>query len=171
MLIKLFISFFKIGAFSFGGGYAMLPFIQEEVIQVHHWLTANEFVDILAIAQMTPGPIALDSATFIGYRLGGIWGSLSATTAVIMPSFIIILTIAHFFNKFKESQNVQWAFKGIRPVVLGLIASAGISVAKGTIGDVRSVFIAVSLFCLLSFKKLHPIIAIVLAGLLGIILY
>ncbi|MGF7058873.1 chromate transporter [Brassicibacter mesophilus] len=171
MLIKLFISFFKIGAFSFGGGYAMLPFIQEEVIEVHHWLTASEFVDILAIAQMTPGPIALNSATFIGYRLGGIWGSLSATTAVVMPSFIIILTIAHFFNKFKESQNVQWAFKGIRPVVLGLIASAGISVAKGTIVDLRSTFIAVSLFYLLSFKKLHPIVAIVIAGVMGVILY
>ncbi|KKH70134.1 chromate transporter [Methanosarcina mazei] len=171
MLIKLFISFFKIGAFSFGGGYAMLPFIQEEVIEVHKWLTATEFVDILAIAQMTPGPIALNSATFIGYRLGGVLGSLSATTAVVMPSFIIILTIAHFFNKFKESQNVQWAFKGIRPVVLGLIASAGISVADGTIVDIRSAFIAVSLFLLISFKKLHPILAIVVAGLMGVILY
>src|SRR5690554_3236556 len=95
-LIELFISFFKIGAFSFGGGYAMLPLIKEETIEIHGWLTNAEFIDILAISEMTPGPIAINAATFLGYRVSGVIGSIVATIAVSLPSFIVMGTIIHF---------------------------------------------------------------------------
>lgn len=169
--LKLFLSFFKIGAFSFGGGYAMLPLIQEEIIDIHGWLTGQEFIDVIAISQMTPGPIAINSATFLGYKVGGVLGSVIATIAVVFPSFIIMLTIVHFFNKFKDSPYVIWAFKGIRPVVLGLIASAGVAVAMDTYVDLKSILISVGIFLLLTYKKLHPILAVVLAGVLGVILF
>jgi len=170
-LLKLFISFFKIGAFSFGGGYAMLPLIQREIIEVHNWLTNKEFIDILAIAEITPGPIAINSATFLGYKVSGIIGSITATTAVVTPSVIIILIMAHFLTKFKDSKYVDWAFKGIRPVVLGLIASAGFSVGKDTIIDYKSAIIAIAIFYIITFKKIHPILVIALAGLIGIVVY
>ena len=163
-ILQLFISFFKIGAFSFGGGYAMLPFIKKEIIEVHHWLTTSEFIDILAVSEMTPGPIAINSATFLGYKVAGVIGSIAATLAVVLPSFIVISLIYHFYTKFRNSPYVDWAFKGIRPVVLGLIASASISVAKDAFIDLKSVIIAAVLFYIVSFKKLNPIIAIVLAG-------
>lgn len=170
-ILQLFISFFKIGAFSFGGGYAMLPFIKKEIIEVHHWLTTSEFIDILAISEMTPGPIAINSATFLGYKVAGVLGSISATLAVVLPSFIVISLIYHFYTKFRNSPYVDWAFKGIRPVVLGLIASASISVARDAFIDLKSVIIAAVLFYVVSFKKLNPIIAIVLAGVIGVIVY
>ena len=157
-ILQLFISFFKIGAFSFGGGYAMLPFIKKEIIEVHHWLTTSEFIDILAVSEMTPGPIAINSATFLGYKVAGVIGSIAATVAVVLPSFIVISLIYHFYTKFRNSPYVDWAFKGIRPVVLGLIASASISVAKDAFIDLKSVIIAAVLFYVVSFKKLNPII-------------
>lgn len=170
-LIQLFISFFKIGAFSFGGGYAMLPLIEEEIIQVHSWLTATEFIDILAVSEMTPGPIAINSATFLGYKVAGVPGSIVATLAVVLPSFIVMSIIFQFINKFKNSPYVEWAFDGIRPVVLGLIAAAAVTVAKSTFVDFKSAIIAVLLFYLVTFRKFNPILAIVLAGVLGIALY
>ncbi len=171
ILIKLFISFLKIGAFSFGGGYAMLPLIEREIIEVHGWLNPHEFIDILAIAQMTPGPIALNSATFLGYKVSGVLGSVIATIAVVTPSVIIILIMAHFFNKFKESKYVAWIFSGIRPVVLGLIASAAVNVGRGAFIDIKSVMIASAIFYLITFKKLHPILGIVASAVMGVVLY
>jgi len=170
-LIELFISFLKIGAFSFGGGYAMLPFIQKEIIEKKNWLANDEFIDMLAISQVTPGPIAINSATFLGYKISGIPGAIAATVAVVIPSFVIILTIAHFINKFNDSKYTEWIFKGIRPVVIGLIASAAVVVAKGTFIDVKSVIIGVGIFYLITFKKVSPIIGIVIAGVSGIIIY
>lgn len=171
ILLELFISFFKIGAFSFGGGYAMLPLIEEEIIQVHKWLTSTEFIDILAVSEMTPGPIAINSATFLGYKVAGVLGSVTATIAVVLPSFIVMSLIIHFIAKFKNTPYVEWIFSGIRPVVLGLIASAAISVGKNAFVDVKSVFIAVFLFYIVSFKKFNPIMAVVVAGILGVVLY
>lgn len=171
ILLELFITFFKIGAFSFGGGYAMLPLIEEEVIQVHNWLTSTEFIDIVAISEMTPGPIAINSATFLGYKVAGIWGSIVATLGVVLPSFIVMSLIVHFIYKFKNSPYVDWVFKGIRPVVLGLIASAAVTVAKSAFIDIKAVLIAVLLFYIVTFKKFNPILAIVLAGGLGVLLY
>ena len=129
-LIKLFISFFKIGAFSFGGGYAMLPLIKEEIIDVHGWLTNTEFIDIIAVSEMTPGPIAINSATFLGYKVAGVLGSVVATIAVVLPSFIVMSILYHFIVKFKNTPYLEWVFSGIRPVVLGLIAAAAVTVAK-----------------------------------------
>ncbi|WP_353093701.1 chromate transporter [Tissierella praeacuta] len=168
---KLFVSFLKIGAFSFGGGYAMLPLIQKEIIDVHGWLTLNEFIDILAVVEMTPGPVAINSATFLGYKVGGILGSIVATTAVVLPSIVVILTIAHFLSKFKNSPYVDWAFRGIRPVVLGLIISASLSVSKNAIIDMKTFILGSVLFYLTSFKKLHPILTIIIAGIAGVIIY
>ncbi len=170
-LIKLFISFLKIGAFSFGGGYAMLPLIEEEIIHTHGWLTATEFIDVLAISEMTPGPIAINSATFLGYRVGGVLGSMTATFAVVLPSFIVMSLIFHFITKFKDSPYVDWIFKGIRPVVLGLIAAAAVSVGKSAFVDIKAVIISIVIFVLVTFKKFNPILAIILAGALGVLLY
>lgn len=170
LLIKLFLSFFKIGAFSFGGGYAMLPLIEEEIM-VNGWLTTKEFIDILAIAEMTPGPIAINSATFLGYRVGGIAGALSATIAVVLPSFIVMSLIFHFVAKFKKSPYVQWIFAGIRPIVLGLIGSAAVSVGKNAFIDIKSIIIAGVIFYAVVFKRLNPIYSIILAGLIGVIVY
>jgi len=166
-LVKLFLSFLKIGAFSFGGGYAMLPLIEKETIEIHGWLTTKEFIDILAVVEMTPGPVAINSATFLGYKVAGVWGSVVATIGVVLPSIVIILIIAHFLSKFRDSPYVDWAFRGIRPVVLGLIVSASITVARNAFIDVKSVIIGVVLFYFLAFKKLHPILAIVIAGVIG----
>lgn len=170
-LVNLFLSFFKIGAFSFGGGYAMFPLMKEVVIDTYNWLTNAEFIDIIAIAEMTPGPIAVNMATFLGYRVSGIWGSIIATFAVILPSFIIMSLIFHFVNKFKDSPYSDYFFRGIRPVVLGLIASAAVSVAMDAYIDIKSVVISVCIFYFITFKKLNPILAIIIAGITGIILY
>lgn len=171
ILLELFISFFKIGAFSFGGGYAMLPLIEEEVVQIHSWITTSEYIDILAIAEMTPGPIAINSATFLGYKVAGVFGSAVATFGVVLPSFLVMSLIFHFVFKFKNSPYVEWVFKGIRPVVLGLIAAAAISVGRSAFVDIPSLIIAVLLFYIVVFRKFNPILAIVLAGVLGIVFY
>ena len=170
-ILKLFLSFFKIGAFSFGGGYAMLPLMKETVIDIHGWMTNSEFIDILAISEMTPGPIAINMATFLGYRVSGILGSIVATLSVILPSFIVMILIFYFVNKFKNSPYSDYFFRGIRPIVLGLIASAAISVAMDAYVDLKSVIISLIIFYLVAFKKLNAIYAIILAGLMGLMVY
>lgn len=169
--LNLFITFFKIGLFSFGGGYAMLPLIEREIIDVRGWLTASEFIDIIAISEMTPGPIAINSATFLGYRVADSLGAIVATASIVLPSLIVMITILVFINRFKDSVYMDWVFKGIRPIVLGLIASAAVSVSFSSFIDVKSVLIAVGIFYIVYYKKINPIIAIVIAGSLGIILY
>ena len=171
IFLKMFLAFLKIGAFSFGGGYAMLPLLQEEIIENHQWLTGGEFTDIVAIAQMTPGPIAINSATFIGFKISGFWGALTATVAVVTPSLIIVLLICFFLKRFKDSQYIAWGFKGIRPVVLGLIASAAVFVAQDAFIDIKSVIIAIGIIYIIGYKKLHPILGIVIAAVAGIVLY
>ena len=130
ILLDLFTTFFKIGSFSFGGGYAMLTLLEEEVIGVHNWLTSADFIDILAISEMTPGPMAINSATFIGYKVGGVVGSSLATLGFILPSFIVISLIFTFLHKFQDSPYVDWIFRGIRPVAFGLIASAAVTICE-----------------------------------------
>ncbi len=170
-LLQLFISFFKIGAFSFGGGYAMLPLIEKEVIITHKWITSAEYIDILAIAEMTPGPIAINSATFLGYRVYGVLGSVVATLGVVLPSFIVMSIIFISMYRFKNSPYVDWVFKGIRPVVIGLIAAAAVSVGRTSLVDIKGIIIAIALFYSVTFKKLNPILAIIIAGIIGVILY
>lgn len=171
LLIQLFISFFKIGAFSFGGGYAMLPLLEKELIDKHQWISTSDFIDILAISEMTPGPISINSATFLGYKVAGVLGAIFSTLAVVLPSFIIITLLYKFINRFKNSKYVSWAFRGIRPIVLGLIASAAITVGQTSFIDIKSVLIAIFIFFLVSIKKINTILAIIIAGILGVILY
>lgn len=171
ILLKLFMVFFKIGVFSFGGGYAMIPFIEKEIIQNNQWITSQNFIDIIAISQMTPGPIAINAATFVGYTLQGIGGSSMATMGVTLPSLIFGMIISKYFFKFKNSKIVENALKGIRPTILSLIIVATISVAKTSFSDYKSFIIGLGAFYLLYKHKMHPILIIVLAGFVGLVIY
>jgi len=171
--LKLFITFFKIGLFSFGGGYAMLPLIQTEVVDVNNWIGISEFTDIVAISQITPGPIAVNSATYIGYTVTkSIFGSFFATLGVTLPSIIIMLIICNFFFKFKNNKYVENAFKGLRPVVVGLVLSAMLLlINKETFIDYKSIIFFVLAFVATYKYKLNPIIITLIAGVLGFIVY
>jgi chromate transporter len=170
---QLFSTFFKIGIFGFGGGYAMLSLIQHEVVVHHGWLTSAEFADILAISQMTPGPISINSATYIGYTASGsIWGSALATFAISLPSFIIMLTICRMIARFKNNKYIAAAFLGLRPAVVGLIAAAALLLLTGdNFSDYKSVAIFLVAFFAVWRLKLHPILIILMAGGAGAVLY
>ncbi len=124
VLGKVFATFFKIGAFTFGGGYAMIPLIQKETVETHKWITDDDILEIVAIAESTPGPIAINSATFVGYRTCGVLGAAAATLGVVLPSFLIILGISYVLREFQELKAVQYAFNGIRAGVLALLFKA-----------------------------------------------
>lgn len=169
--LKLFSIFFKIGLFSFGGGYAMLPLIRQEVVINHQWLLAREFADLVAISQATPGPIAINGATYVGYKVGGILGSFSATLGVILPSFIIMVVITRFFVKFKHNEYVEDAFWGLRPATVGLIAAAAILVGNDSFIDFYSILIFTAVF-IASYKyKIDPILLTIIAGVVGFLIY
>lgn len=171
VLLDLFITFFRIGMFSFGGGYAMLPLMEKEVIDIRGWLSSAEFIDIIAISEMTPGPIAVNSATYVGYKVGDTLGSVLATTGVVLPSLIVMLSILLFINRFRESKYIDWIFKGIRPIIIGLIAAAAVSIAFSSIVDFKAVIIAILIFYIVAIRKINPITAIIIAGGLGVLLY
>lgn len=124
VLWQVFISFFKIGAFTFGGGYAMIPLIQNEAVEKRHWVTDDDILEVLAIAESTPGPIAINSATFVGYKAAGVLGSVCATLGVVLPSFLIILALSFVLQQFQNVQAVRYAFQGIRAGVLALLVKA-----------------------------------------------
>ncbi|HZK24695.1 MAG TPA: chromate transporter [Oscillospiraceae bacterium] len=170
ILLQLYLAFLKMGFFSIGGGYVMLSLIETEIITIRGWLSLPEFVDILAISEMTPGPIAINSATFIGYRIAGFWGSAVATAGVITPSIILVLLAATFLKRFYQNQWVQAAFSGLRPAVIGLIAGAAIFVTRTALVDLPSVGIALGAFILLVFTRLHPILVLALSALAGILI-
>ena len=123
-ILTLFLTFFKIGAFTFGGGYAMIPLIQREIVEKHGWMTDEDILDIFAIAESTPGPIAINSATFVGYRTCGVLGSMAATLGVVLPSFAIIFALSFVLRQFQELKAVQYAFNGIRAGVMALLCKA-----------------------------------------------
>ena len=174
----LFWTFFKIGAFTFGGGYAMIPLIQREVAERRRWLKDGDILDIVAIAESTPGPIAINSATFVGYQVCGTFGAFCATLGVVLPSFLIILLVARCYAAFRSSAIVSGVMGGLRPAVIGMIAAAVVSVgATVFLPDGVQAVSAVSLGCslaifggmtVLTFKKVHPIVIILLSALLGI---
>lgn len=165
--------YLKIGLFGFGGGYAMLSLIQYEVVEHHQWLTSQEFTDIVAVSQMTPGPIGINSATYIGYvTTGSIWGSVLATTAVCLPSFILVLLVSKFLLKNHNNPYIKSIFSGLRPVVVGLIASAALLLMnKENFADYRAIIIAVLSLILVRKTKIHPIWVIVIAGFTGYFIY
>ena len=139
MLIKLFISFFKIGLFSFGGGYAALALIQQEVVVENSWLGLGEFNDLITISQMTPGPIALNSATFVGQRVAGFPGSLAATMGCILPSAIIVGALSYFYKKYKDLDLMTDVLKFLRPAIVVMILIAGLDILKTALFDINPV--------------------------------
>ncbi len=172
--LKLFWAFFRIGLFSFGGGYAALPLISEQVVEHNSWLTMAQFTDLLTISQMTPGPIALNASTFVGTQVAGILGAIVATLGCITPSFIIVLLLAFLYYKYKNLTAMQNILFGLRPAVVSLIASAGIGILLTALGlpdslDYLSVGILVIAFIWLRAKKPNPILVISISGLIGLI--
>ena len=176
VLVQLFVSYLKIGFFGFGGGYAMLSLIHSEVVVRNGWLTNGEFSDIVAISQMTPGPIAINSATYIGYEVAGFWGSVVATVAVCLPALTIMMLITRFFLRLRDNRYVQGVVKGMRPVVVGMIAAAALLLIVPHSADGRSfidgwswvIFIGV---LLASVKRVNPILLIVLSAVAGVVIY
>ena len=186
--LELFITFFKIGAFTFGGGYAMLPLIQDEVLS-KGWATESEIVNFIAVSESTPGPFAINMATYIGSEMGGVFGvagsilgAACATLGVVLPSFIIILIVAKCFEAFKKNRIVAGCMSGLKPAAIGLIAAAVVSIGQTVLfpsGASLSVFASlpfwfsvgiVTVMAVLAFKKVHPILIICLSAVLGIIL-
>ena len=181
LYLQIFYTFFKIGLFGFGGGYAMLSMIQGEVVTRYGWLTSQEFTDIVAISQMTPGPIGINSATYVGFTAtGSVWGSIIATLAVVLPSFILMLAISKFFLKYQKHPVVEAVFSGLRPAVVGLLASAALVLMNAENfsspkEDMYSFIISCLIF-LIAFigtrkYKINPILMIVVCGIAGLILY
>lgn len=186
--LKLIWAYIKIGLFGFGGGYAMLSLIEREIV-ASGWITSQMFTDIVAISQMTPGPIGINSATYIGYVVPGasnpafaspvygILGSLLCTFVVVLPSFFLVAYTSHFIARHKDSDIIKGIFTGLRPVVVGLIASAALLMMNaenfGTDAYhfVCSMIICVASFCVAFFTKIHPIWVIVAAGIIGLVIY
>jgi len=179
--LQLFYTFFKIGLFGFGGGYAMLSMIQGEVVTRYEWISSQEFTDIVAISQMTPGPIGINAATYIGFTsTGSVWGSIIATFAVVLPSFILMLTISKFFLKYQKHPVVESIFNGLRPAVVGLLASAALvlmnvenfgSPTDDTYSFVISIIIFLIAFIGTRKYKANPILMIIACGIAGLLLY
>ncbi len=179
IFLELFITFFKIGLFTFGGGYAMLPLIQKEVLN-HGWMEIEEIINFIAVSESTPGPFAINCATYVGMETGGVLGAICATLGVVLPSFIIILIVARFYKKFKESKIVSSVMTGLRPAVIGLIGSAlvsmiltvflpnGFNFGSIVIPDLLVSLAITVVMTILVFKKVHPIIIIVLSAVAGI---
>jgi chromate transporter len=162
VLRALFATFFNIGLFTFGGGFAMIPIIEREIVMKRKWISASEVADAFAVAQAVPGSIAINSATFVGYKVAGWRGALAATLGVVLPSFFVILAIAAFFSRFQELKPVQDAFRGIRACIVGLIAYAGVRLALTTVKGFRGVLVlAAALVAVLAFDVDA---AIVIAG-------
>jgi len=174
IILKLFLEFFKVGLFTFGGGYAMVPLIQKDIVGGYHWLTMEQFTNIVAIAEMTPGPIAVNSATFVGYKLAKFWGALVSTIGVVLPSFLVIWAIASVFLSFQDNPIVQAAFRGLRPAVLGMIIVAAISVSSvsniATTGF-KSILVVLGVILGVVIFKVHPILVFILSGVIGILFF
>ena len=172
--LKLFISYLKIGFFGFGGGYAMLSLIQNEVVVQNGWLTNAEFADIVAISQLTPGPIAINSATYVGYTVAGFWGSVVATASVCLPALTLMILITRFFLRLHNNIYVKGAIAGMKPIVIGMIGAAVLLLLfpsdGGGVGDIWSwLLFAVALYA--SYKKANPIKLIILSAIAGIAIY
>ena len=186
IFLQLFYTFFKIGLFGFGGGYAMISMIQGEVVTRHEWLSSTEFTDIIAISQMTPGPIGINSATYVGYsavvnagysHVIGILGSVVATVSVVLPSFILMVLISKFFLKYQKHPIIASVFKGLRPGVVGLLAAAALVLMNGeNFGTYNwQILTSILLFAgtfIASYRyKVNPILLIVICGFTGFITF
>lgn len=186
IFLQLFYTFFKIGLFGFGGGYAMISMIQGEVVTRHEWLSSNEFTDIIAISQMTPGPIGINSATYVGYsavvnagysHAVGILGSTIATVSVVLPSFILMVLISKFFLKYQKHPIITSVFEGLRPGVVGLLAAAALVLMNGeNFGTynwqiLTSIVLFAGTFIASHRYKVNPILLIVICGIIGYVTF
>ena len=181
IFLKLFLTFFKIGAFTFGGGYAMIPLIQEEV-ERNGWLDSQSLIDFIAVSESTPGPIAVNLSTYVGAKIAGVSGALCATTGVALPSFIVILIVARIYEAFRKSTVVNGCMTGLKPAVVGLIGSALLSLSQtvffpaglntAILGSVSFYLSLLLLFAMtvLAFKKVHPIIIILISAAVGVVI-
>ena len=167
-LFALFFAFLKIGAFTFGGGYAMIPLIQRETVEKQKWISDDDILEIIAIAESTPGPIAINSATFIGYRVAGFWGSFVATFGVVLPSFVIITIISYVLNEFQHLKAVTYAFNGIRAGVLALIIKSLWSMYKKMPKNLVSYIIAALAFVAVVFLDVNVLIVIIACAIFGL---
>ena len=183
LYLQLYWSFFKIGLFSIGGGYASLPLIEKEIVEYHKWIDMTAFTDIITISQMTPGPIAINSSTFVGIQVGGIPGAIVATLGCVTPSVIIVLFLAHIYMKYRNLELMSSILYGLRPAVVSLIGAAGISIiylaffgqkvvdwSNININYISVVLFAVSMFFLRKFKT-SPIYVMVGCGIVGAVIY
>ena len=170
MLLQLFLAFAKIGGFTFGGGLAMLPMMQREIVEKRGWATQDELIDYYAIGQCTPGSIAVNTATFIGCKKKGLPGGIAATFGVVAPSVVIITVIAACIQNFQDVPAVQWAFDGIRPAVVALILNAVLQVGKKSLTDIFTVLIFLTVAVLSFFTSVSPAVFVFCAGVLGILL-
>ena len=168
-LISLFLTFLKIGAFTFGGGYAMIPLIQKEISEKRKWISDNDILEVVAIAESTPGPIAINSATFVGYKVCGFFGALLSTVGVILPSFLIILVIATVLREFQDYKVVRYAFFGIRTGVLALIIKALISMYKQCKKNVVSYILMALAFIAVAVFDINVLIVILSCALTGLV--
>ena len=184
--LELFLSFLQIGLFSFGGGYAAMPLIQEQVVNGHHWLSMTEFTDLITISQMTPGPIAVNSATFVGTRIAGMPGALAATAGCVLPSCILVTLLAKIYLKYRNLSLLQGVLKSLRPAVIAMIAAAGVSILVNAFWgeamasltaaqllpniSLQAVGIFIGSLILLARFKMNPIHVMLLSGVAEVVL-
>lgn len=167
-ILQLFLIFLKIGAFTFGGGYAMIPVIQREIVEKHGFINDEDILNIIAIAESTPGPIAINSATFVGYQVAGFWGAAFATFGVVLPAFTVIYIISFFLRQFEELKVVKYAFMGIRAGVLSLLINAIISMGKKCPKNLFSYILVAASFLVVAVFKVNVLFVIIGCALAGI---
>lgn len=179
LYLELLISFIKVGAFSFGGGYAALPLIQDEVVTSHNWLDMSEFTNLITISQMTPGPIAINSATFVGIKIAGIPGAVVATIGCVLPACFIVTTLAWLYIKFRKLDTLQGILTTLRPAVVAMIATAGVSILVSSFWGGEDIVLsgikisavvifAICMVLLMKFK-INPILVMLLAGVMNVV--
>ncbi len=167
--LQLFLAFLRVGFFAFGGGAAALPLIEKEVVENYHWLQNGEFLELVTLSELSPGPIGINSATYAGFRVAGFWGALVATTAFCFPSFLLVFLVYRFLSAFEHDRRVQSFLRGLRPAVLALMSMACYSIAHRGIKDWFTVLIAALAFSLIYFRKLDPILVLLLCGITGVL--
>ncbi|NLY66701.1 MAG: chromate transporter [Tissierellia bacterium] len=169
MLLDMFKTFFKIGAFTIGGGYAMIPIIQEEIVDKKGWIKEEDFLDVVAVSQGSPGPVAVNVSIFVGYKLNGLKGALTCMLGTVLPSFLIILLIATVFFQYRNHPVIAKMFMGIRPAVVALIASAVYKMAKRSNLNTIKILVGIATVLIIVFTDISPVYLIIIGGLFAII--
>jgi len=170
-IIELFYVFLKIGAFSFGGGYVMIPLIQREVVEMRPWIADDLFIDMIAISQSTPGPIAVNTATFAGYQVNGFLGAVAGTLGVTIVSFILVLILSKSIESLQENKGIKRFFYGLRPAVVAMIIGVAIKLSKTGIVDKYSLMILIAVIVAIQKFRIHPLLCIITSGIIGIAVY